>query len=73
MTNDKTNTESTRAGIYGVFDEFLKTSVINKECFFSNENNQSQKVSIPFTPIELKVIVDSYVKEPNKDKKLKNS
>lgn len=68
MANDKTNTENTRNDIYGVFDEFLKKSVIEKESFFSDYSENNQKV---FKPEVLKDIVDSYVKTPNKDKNLK--
>ena len=68
MANDKTNTENTRNDIYGVFDEFLKKSVIEKESFFSDFSENNQKV---FKPEVLKDIVDSYVKTPNKDKNLK--
>lgn len=65
MTDENTKK---RNDIYGVFDEFLKKSVIEKESFFSDFSENNQKV---FKPEVLKVIVDSYVKAPNKDKNLK--
>lgn len=71
MTEINPNGVNHRTGIYGVFDEFLKKSVIEKIAYFPKDNNQNQKVSIPFTPSVLKVIVNSYVKAPNKDKNLK--
>lgn len=71
MTVNNQKGVNLRTGIYGVFDEFLKKSVIEKIAYFPKDNNQNQKVSIPFTPSVLKVIVNSYVKAPNKDKNLK--
>lgn len=65
MANNTTNTGNTRNDIYVVFDEFLKKSVIEKESFFS-ENNQ--KV---FKPEVLKDIVDCYVTKPNTEKNIK--
>lgn len=65
MTEINPNGVNLRTGIYGVFDEFLKKSVIEKESFFS-ENNQ--KV---FKPEVLKDIVDWYVKKPNTEKNIK--
>ena len=70
MTEINPNEVKPRTGIYGVFDEFLKKSVIEKIASFPNDNDKDQNQYI-FNPAVLKDIVVYYVKEPNKDKNLK--
>lgn len=55
MAKDKT--ESTRAGIYGVFDEFLKKTIIGRKSYFSDDSS-----SDVFIPTALNELVERYVK-----------
>lgn len=47
-----------RIGIYGIFDEFLEKTVIDKKCFFDEG-----KVEIAFNKDAIEKLVDRYVKD----------
>ena len=72
MTENNPEGVTLRTGIYGVFDEFLKESVIEKTAYFPKDNsiNNDQKQNV-FNPAVLNKLVDCYVQEPNKDKNIK--
>lgn len=55
-----------RTGIYGVFDEFLKKTIIGRKSYFSDDSS-----SDVFIPTALNELVERYVMKPNTEKNIK--